>query len=481
MNINHFDLISIGAGSGGLAVAENAASSGKNVAVIEAGLIGGTCVNNGCVPKKVMWYAAQLAHAVDDANSFGIPAQRGKTDWAALVNARDSYISNIKNYWGGYVDEQGINYIQGYARFVDATTVEVDGKCYTADHIVIATGSQPIVPPVPGAELGITSDGFFQLEQQPERVAVIGGGYIGVELSGVLRALGSDVTLVAMEDRLLNLFDEMISESLQTQMQQQGVDVRPSFQVSELSNNAQGLVVHSKTGETIEGFDTIIWAVGRRANTQHLNLDAAGVSVLPNGVITVDEFNNTNIDTVYAIGDVTGKATLTPVAIKAGRELADRLFVSSADKSFDKNKKSFIDEQLIPSVVFAHPPIATLGLTESEARNTFDKVTVYSSRFTPMRHALSETGASTSMKLVCAGEQEKIVGIHMIGDGVDEMLQGFAVAVNMGATRADFENTIAIHPTSAEELVTMRIPNTESRSEPVVSRTDNHEEWKLAS
>ena len=477
MDNKHFDLISIGAGSGGLAVAENAAMSGRKVAVIEAGRIGGTCVNNGCVPKKVMWYAAQLAHAVDDANSFGIPAQRGKTDWRALVDARDNYIDNINNYWDGYVNEQGIHFIQGYAQFVDATTVEVDGEHYTADHIVIATGSQPIVPLVPGAELGITSDGFFQLEQQPERVAIIGGGYIGVELSGVLRALGSEVTLVAMEERLLNLFDEMISENLQTQMQQQGIDVRTSFQVAELSQHEQGLSVHSNTGKIIEAFDSVIWAVGRRANTQQLKLDAAGVDVLPHGVIVVDDVNNTNIDNVYAIGDVTGKATLTPVAIRAGRELADRLFAASADGSSAKAKKMLIDEQAVPSVVFAHPPIATLGLSESEARQQHDRVSVYSSRFTPMRHALSEAGATTAMKLVCVGEQEKIVGIHMIGDGVDEMLQGFAVAVNMGATRADFINTIAIHPTSAEELVTMRIPD----PEPVLDITDDVENWKLAS
>lgn len=476
MNKNHFDLISLGAGSGGLAVAETAAMAGKNVAVIEAGFIGGTCVNKGCVPKKIIWYAAQLAHAVDDASHFGIPAQRGKTDWATLLNARDNYISNIKNYWDGYVNEQGIHYIQGYAQFVNATTVEVDGEHYTADHIVVATGSQAIVPPVPGAELGITSDGFFQLQQQPERVAVIGGGYIGVELSGVLRALGSDVTLVAMEDRLLKYFDVMISESLQAQMQQQGIDVRTSFQVSELSENAKGLLVKSKMGEIIAGFDSVIWAVGRRANTQQLKLDAAGVRVLANGIIPVDAVNNTNVETVYAIGDVTGKATLTPVAIKAGRELARRLFVNPKEASSAKPEKSPIDEQAIPSVVFAHPPIATLGLTESEARQKHDKVSIYSSRFTPMRHALSEKGASTAMKLICVGKQEKIVGIHMIGDGVDEMLQGFAVAVNMGATRADFESTMAIHPTSAEELVTMRLAD----PEPVGNLAEDKDDWKLA-
>jgi glutathione reductase (NADPH) len=451
MNKQHFDLIVIGGGSGGLAVAEKASALGKRVAIIESHRIGGTCVNNGCVPKKVMWYAAHLAHAVDDASGFGVPASRGKTNWQRLVTGRDQYISNINQHWSGYVEDSGIEYISGYATFVDASTVEVNGDYYAADHIVIATGSQPIVPPVPGAELGITSDGFFKLEALPARVAIIGGGYIGVELSGMLKALGSDVTIVALEDRIMELFDPMVSDVLEAEMRNQGIDVQTGFQVTALSKSFTGVSLSSKQGKTLAGYDKVIWAVGRRPNTQNLRLELAGVEVLPNGVVTVDEYENTSVKGIYAIGDITGKTALTPVAIAAGRKLAERLF--------DQQTDSKVDYENIPSVVFSHPPIATVGITEDAARERFgDAVTVYESEFTPMRYALSEHGSTTAMKLVCVGTEEKVVGVHIIGDNADEMLQGFAVAVKMGATKADFDNTIAIHPSSAEELVTMKTP-----------------------
>ena len=469
MNKQHYDLIAIGAGSGGLAVAEQAAAYGKKVAVIDGGPIGGTCVNNGCVPKKVMWYAAQLAHAVDDASGFGIPATRGDTDWTRLINAREQYIGNISHYWHGYVADSGIDYIEGYARFVDATTVTVNGQNITADHIVVATGSQPIVPPLPGAELGITSDGFFNLKKLPRKVAVIGGGYIGVELSGMLHALGSEVSLFAMEDRLLAQFDPMISEELQIQMQASGIDVHTAFLVDALEQTEAGIAVHGANRQ-LHGFDTVIWAVGRRPNTRRLGLDAAGVETQPNGVIPVDDHGSTNIGGIYAVGDVIGKICLTPVAIAAGRKLADRLFNSAA--------YSPLEYENIPTVVFAHPPIGTVGLNETEARQRYgNHVRVYTSRFTPMRYALSEHGAGTAMKLVCAGSDEKVVGIHLIGDGVDEMLQGFAVAVNMGATKADFDRTIAIHPSSAEELVTMKTAQEEQRA----VNDEAYSDWKQAS
>ena len=307
MNKQHFDLIVIGGGSGGLAVAEKASALGKRVAIIESHRIGGTCVNNGCVPKKVMWYAAHLAHAVDDASGFGVPASRGKTNWQRLLTGRDQYISNINQHWSGYVEDSGIEYISGYATFVDASTVEVNGDYYAADHIVIATGSQPIVPPVPGAELGITSDGFFKLEALPARVAIIGGGYIGVELSGMLKALGSDVTIVALEDRIMELFDPMVSDVLEAEMRNQGIDVQTGFQVTALSKSFTGVSLSSKQGKTLAGYDKVIWAVGRRPNTQNLRLELAGVEVLPNGVVTVDEYENTNVKGIYAIGDITGK------------------------------------------------------------------------------------------------------------------------------------------------------------------------------
>jgi len=471
MKKQQYDVIVIGAGSGGLAVAETAARSGKRVAMIEGNKIGGTCVNNGCVPKKVMWYAASLAHAVDDAAAFGINVRRGDTDWRKLVAGRDEYVRNINDYWNAYVDESGIDRIRGYARFVDAGTVEVDGEKYSAEHIVIATGGQPIVPPVPGAELGITSDGFFRLSEQPKRVAVIGGGYIGVELSGVLRALGSDVSVIALEDRLMERFDPMISGVLRREMEKQGIRVHTGFQVTALSMRDDGIVIAGSDERTLGAYDSVIWAVGRAPNTRYLDLDAAGVKTESNGIIPVDEYENTNVSGIYAIGDVTGKMALTPVAIAAGRRLAERLFNGKAG--------SRVDYENIPSVVFSHPPVATVGITEAEARRHYgSEVTVYSSEFTPMRHALSEHGVTTAMKLVCAGSNQRVVGIHIIGDNADEMLQGFAVAVKMGATKADFDNTIAIHPTSSEELVTMKTP---VAAEETRHDVDNGLEWKQAS
>jgi len=470
MEKQHYDLIAIGGGSGGLAVAEKAALFGKKVAVIEAYRMGGTCVNNGCVPKKVMWYAANLAHAVDDASGFGVPAQRGRTDWQKLVSGRENYIRNINNYWDGYVEESGIDRIQGYAKFVNAHTVEVEGSRYTADHVVIATGGKPIVPPVPGAELGISSDGFFQLTEQPEKVAVIGGGYIAVELAGVLRALGSEVSVIALEDRIMERFDPMISDVLAAEMERQGIQVHTGFEVVALARQEEGIAVSARNGDALAGFDTVIWAVGRAPNTRELNLEAAGIEMLPNGIIPVDDYQNTNVSGIYAIGDITGKVPLTPVAIAAGRKLAERLFRGNA--------KSRVDYHNIPSVVFSHPPIGTVGITEAEARQQYgDDVTVYQTDFTPMRYALSPHGSTTAMKLVCAGKKQSVVGIHIIGDNADEMLQGFAVAVKMGATKADFDSTIAIHPTSAEELVTLKIPEVADEAHHSV---DNGLEWQEA-
>ena len=465
----HFDLIAIGGGSGGLAVAEKAAQYGRRVAVIEPAKMGGTCVNTGCVPKKVMWYAANLAHAVDAASDFGIPAQRGVTDWQKLVSGRNDYITNINRYWDGYVADSGITRIDGSARFVDAHTVEVNGQHYSAGHIVIATGGHPIVPRVPGADLGITSDGFFALAEQPRRVAIIGAGYIGVELAGVLRALGSEVSLVALEARVLEAFDGMISDVLMDEMRKQGIALHMGFQVAGLAKTGAGIAVDANNGERLDGFDSVIWAVGRAPNTRGLALERAGVEVRANGIVPTDGYQNTNVPGIYAIGDITGRAALTPVAIAAGRRLAARLFGGQAD--------SRVDYRNIPSAVFSHPPVATVGLTERQARERQHKVTVYQTDFTPMRHALSAHGVTTAMKLVCSGDDQRIVGIHLIGDNVEEMMQGFAVAVQMGATKADFDNTIAIHPISAEELVTMKTPQPAPPSHHCV---DTGVEWKEA-
>lgn len=447
----HFDLIAIGGGSGGLAVAEKAAQFGKRVALIEGAKLGGTCVNVGCVPKKVMWYAANLAAAVADAPDYGVQVQTNGFDWAKLVAGRNRYIADINGYWDGYVERLGLTRIDGFARFVDARTVAVGDQHYTADHIVIATGGRPIVPRMPGAEFGITSDGFFALEEQPKRVAIIGGGYIGVELAGVLSALGTEITIVALEDRMLALFDPLISETLAENMRLHGIDMHLQFEVAGIERDEQGLVLAARDGQRLTGFDQVIWAVGRAPNTRDLNLEAAGITVERSGVIPTDAYQNTTVPGIYAIGDIAGREPLTPVAIAAGRRLAERLFNDKPELK--------LDYENVSTVVFAHPPIGKVGLTEPEARERYgDTLTIYETSFTPMRYSLNAHGPKTAMKLICAGEDETVVGIHLIGDGVDEMMQGFGVAVKMGATKADLDNTVAIHPCSAEELVTLKVP-----------------------
>lgn len=446
----HYDLIAIGGGSGGLSAAERAASYGARCAVIEARELGGTCVNRGCVPKKVMWYAATLAHAVHDALDYGFSLEMQGFDWGKLKAARDAYVSGINRWYHTYLADSGIDEIRGFARFVDARTVEVDGKRYSADHIVIAPGGKPIVLDVPGAEFGITSDGFFELERRPDRVAIIGGGYIAVELAGMLGALGSRVTmLLRSEEDFLPNFDSMLRTGLMEELLGDGISIHVDSKVDAIERHGDGTLNISCNGERIAGFDTVIWAVGRMPDTAGLNLAAAGVRVDANGFIPTDAYQNTNVPGIYAVGDATGRVALTPVAIAAARRLADRLFGGKPDRH--------LPYENIPSVVFSHPPIGTVGLTEEQARALHgDAVKVYQTSFTPMYYAPTGRKRRMAMKLVTVGAQQKIVGCHIMGPGSDEMLQGFAVAIRMGATKADFDDTVAIHPTAAEELVTMR-------------------------
>jgi glutathione reductase (NADPH) len=446
----HYDLIAIGAGSGGLSVAQRAASYGARTAVVEKSKLGGTCVNIGCVPKKVMWFGANLAHALHDAEGYGFDVDVKGFDWGKLVAAREGYIKGINDWYVTYLEDNKVDLIRGEAGFVDAHTLEVDGERYSADHIVISPGGVPVVPDIPGAELGITSDGFFELTELPKEVVVVGAGYIAVELAGVLAGLGSNVSLLLRGQQLLKNFDAMLSETLMDEMLAQGINVMPNIQLESLSREADGtLTLKCASGITRTGLNSVVWATGRRPYIDHLNLESAGVQVDEKGFIPCDEFQRTNVEGVYSLGDVTGRAALTPVAIAAGRRLADRLFNNMPDRKLDYSN--------IPTVVFSHPPIGTVGLTEDEAREIHgDAVKVYSERFTAMYNAFTERKPKTAMKLVCVGAQEKVVGVHIIGPASDEMLQGFAVAVKMGATKADFDNTVAIHPTSSEELVTMR-------------------------
>ena len=443
-----YDYIAIGGGSGGVATARRAAEYGARALVVEANRLGGTCVNVGCVPKKVMWYAAGIAQAMRDAAGYGFSVGDTRFDWNTLKSRRDAYIARLNGIYANMLEKAGVDVVRGFARFVDARTIEVNGERFSAPHIVIATGGRPLVPDIPGAELGIDSDGFFALEQQPRRVAVVGGGYIAVELAGVFNALGSEVSMLVRGPHLLRPFDALLREELMAQMQEDGVRLNFATEVRSVARGTDGtLRVACSSGKALE-VDALVWATGRRANTDALDLAAAGLTADAHGVIATDAFQNTAVPGIYAIGDITGRAELTPVAIAAGRRLAARLFLNQAD--------SKLDYDTIPTVIFSHPPIGTVGLTEDEARARLTAVKVYTTRFTGMYHALTEHRPKTAMKLVCAGAEERIVGAHVIGEGADEMLQGFAVAVKMGARKADFDDTIAIHPTSAEEFVTMR-------------------------
>jgi glutathione reductase (NADPH) len=444
-----YDYLVIGAGSGGLASARRAARHGAKVALVESGALGGTCVNMGCVPKKIMWNAAECAEWLADAPDYGFELSPPSVDWGKLKRARDAYVRRLNDVYARNIELDGIQLVRGRASFAEAGVLWVDERQLASRAILIATGGRPSVPLVPGAELGLTSDGFFELEARPERVAIVGAGYIAVELAGVFSALGSDVTLILRGERLLSGFDEMVSATLASEMSASGINLMSALELRAITREADGtLSLSAQHGKRHTGFDALIWATGRLPNTEELRLERVGVKLGARGEIQVDEFQNTSQGGVFAVGDVTGQHQLTPVAIAAGRQLADRLFGGKPNAR--------LDYQNIPSVVFSHPPVGAVGLTEAQARELYgDDVKVYTARFTNMRFGITSRKPKTAMKLVCAGAQERVVGLHSVGTGSDELLQGFAVAIKLGATKADFDRTVAIHPTAAEELVTL--------------------------
>lgn len=446
----HFDLLTLGAGSGGVAISNRAASYGAKCAIVESGRIGGTCVNVGCVPKKVMWNGAMLAHALDDAADYGFRLGAHEFDWATLCARRDEHVRELNGLYERNLARNGVEIIRGTARFVGPKTVKVGAQTCTADHVVIAVGGRPFVPPVPGAGIGITSDGFFELAAQPRKVAIAGAGYVAVELAGLLTALGSEVTLLTRRPHVLNDFDAMLRNELMAQMQADGMRHVAGTHITKVARVDGGIRIEHLAGAALEGLDCLIWAAGRQPNTDRLDLRATGVAVDATGDIPVDEFQATSVPGIYAVGDIIGRFELTPVAIAAGRRLADRLFGGMKDRK--------LAYENIPTVLFTHPAIGTVGLSEAAAVKAHgaQNVKVYETRFTPMLHAFTRRKVKCSMKLVVAGPREQIVGCHIFGPGADEMLQGFAVAVRMGATKRDFDDTVAIHPTAAEELVTMR-------------------------
>jgi glutathione reductase (NADPH) len=442
-----YDLLVIGGGSGGLAVAQRAARYGARCVVFEPDRLGGTCVNRGCVPKKVMWHAASLAHQIDEAADYGFVLERQDFRWDVLQTARENYVRKLNGIYSERLSKSSVEWVSATARFIGQHTVLANEQRYTAEHIVIATGGYPKVPDLPGAELGITSDGFFELRHSPKRVVIVGGGYIAVEIAGMFQSLGAETILVFRSRHPLRKFDSMLGEELAQAMQHAGIKLFSSTEVLGVQQTTDhGFSVACSTGNHINGIDALIWAIGRAPNTDKLGLDAIGLVVDQQGFIPVDGFQDTAIPSVYAVGDVTGRVALTPVAIAAGRRLADRLFGGQPE--------SKLNYENIPSVVFSHPPLGTVGLSEIQARAKYgDEVRAYESRFTPLYFGITKTKRKSAMKIVTVGSEERVVGCHLIGENADEILQGFAVAVRMGATRKDFNDTVAIHPTCAEELV----------------------------
>lgn len=468
----HYDLIVLGGGSGGMGASRRAASYGKKVVVIEeSGVLGGTCVNVGCVPKKIMWHAADLQEHLKEAHEYGFE-DAGKSfsvpkvNWTTLAEKRDAYVRRLNGIYDRNLEKDHVDYVSGHGRLLGNGRVRVSPSPHgelkqevilSADHIVIATGGRPNVPSddqIPGASLGIDSDGFFALREQPKRVLLVGAGYIAVELAGMFNSLGTETHLAIRHDTVLRNFDPLIGETVTDVMQNMGIDVLKQTNVTKVEGEkGKPLTVHLDSGKTLE-VDSLVWAIGRHANTYDLGLETLGVKTDAKGNIVVDKYQNTNVDKVYAVGDIGGKLELTPVAIAAGRRLSNRLFGPA------KFKDDHLDYNNVASAVFSHPPAGSVGLSEPAARKQYEgeKITIYRTRFTPMYYGLLSHKMPAAYKIVCVGEEQKVVGVHMVGMGSDEVIQAVAIAVKMGATKQDFDDTVAVHPTCAEELVTTYTP-----------------------
>jgi glutathione reductase (NADPH) len=461
------DYLVIGGGSGGLASARRASGfySAKTIAV-ESNRLGGTCVNVGCVPKKITFNAASLAESIHEAKAYGFSVQQtAPFNWSTFKKKRDAYIVRLNSIYEKNLGNDKVEYIHGRAHLIGKNEVEVimdDDSMITirAKKILLAVGGHPTIPKnIPGSEYGISSDGFFEIEKQPKKVALVGAGYIAVEFAGMLNALGTETHLFIRHDMFLRSFDPMVQEAITNEYERLGVRLHKKSNQSKVEKDEKTgkLTLHYEDSNgkgKLEDLDTLIWAIGRSPEVEDLGLDKAGVKQNDKGQIIADEYQNTNVKNIYSLGDVVGKVELTPVAIAAGRKLGDRLFGG------EKFKDSKLDYNNIPSVVFAHPEVGSIGLTEPQAIEKYgkDNVKVYSTSFTAMYYAMMEQDerGPTKYKLICHGPNEKVVGLHILGLGSGEMLQGFGVAIKMGATKKDFDNCVAIHPTSAEELVTLK-------------------------
>jgi glutathione reductase (NADPH) len=452
MSTFDFDLFVIGAGSGGVRAARMAAQTGARVAVAEAAELGGTCVNVGCIPKKLYSYAAGYAESFEEAEGYGWKLSSAPTfDWAHLKKQRAKEITRLNGIYGSLLKNSGVTLINGWAQLVDAHTVEVDGKRHTARHLLVATGGTPFVPDIPGREHIVTSDAMFDLDPFPKRLLVVGGGYIACEFASIFNGLGSKVTQLHRRAHLLTGFDDDVRQFLAGEMGKAGVDIRLNAEATSVArapHGGHGLVVTLSRGQQVEA-DTVLFATGRVPNTQGLGLEAAGVKLDDKGAIAVDAHYRSSVPSIYAVGDVSTRVQLTPVALAEAMVVVDELFGKARRR---------MDYEFIPTAVFTHPNIGTCGHSEIDARAKFGEVTVFSSEFKSLRHTLSGRSERTFMKLVVDTKSDRVVGLHMVGADAGEVVQGFAVAMRAGATKALFDSTIGIHPTAAEEFVTMREP-----------------------
>ena len=441
-----FVLFVIGAGSGGVRASRIAASLGARVAVAEAYRPGGTCVIRGCVPKKLLVYAAHFHEDFEDARGYGWTVPDATFSWPALIEAKNREITRLEGIYEKLLANAGVTLLRGRATLADAHTVEMDGKRITAKHLLIATGGWPVKPDIPGAELGITSNEAFELKEMPKRVVMVGGGYIAVEFAGIFNGLGAEVTLSYRGEEMLRGFDDDVRKHLRSEIEAKGIKVMLGHQITAIERDATALWVRSRSGADI-ACDAVMFATGRTPNTANLGLEPIGVKLDAGGAVVVDEFSRTSVENIYAVGDVTDRIQLTPVAIREGQAVAQTLF---------GNKPVSVAHNNVPSAVFSQPPVGTVGDTEAEAIAKYGQVEVYQSSFRAMKHTLSGRNEKSFMKLLVEPKSQKVIGAHMVGADAPEIIQGIGIAVVAGLTKQQFDETVGIHPTAAEEFVTMK-------------------------
>lgn len=446
-----YDLVVIGGGSGGVRAARIAASHGASVAICEEYRYGGTCVIRGCVPKKLMVYAAHFHEDFIDSQHFGWSTTVNGFDWNTLINNKDIEIDRLNKIYESMLRKAGVELLYGTAMLEDKNTVSIGEDKLTAQTILIATGGTPFMPAIEGIEHAISSNDVFHLEQQPKSILIVGGGFIAVEFAGIFNGLGSDTTLMYRGPQILRGFDNSIREHLGNEIVKKGIDLKLNINVSKIELNEVGRKHVEFTDGSSHVYDSVLFATGRVPNTSGLGLEKVGVDLGQNGQIQVDHNSKTNIDNIYAVGDVTDRIALTPVATMEGHAFADTVF---------GNKPRVADHNNVPSAVFSQPPVATVGLTTEQARQQYNKVDTYTSEFRILKHTLTENTERTLMKLVVDADSDKVVGAHMVGPDAAEIMQGIAIAIKAGATKADFDATVGIHPSSAEEFCTMRSKDT---------------------